>query len=294
MKRKNVPVWSVFVLLAFFAAVCIFAADFADNTIENNHSHLPEKADISGFIGETLVYTIQWDPPWYMFFLPKMDAGELTFKLRGIEEYREKPALNVVVEARSSGTLTRLANFNVEDEFLFYSDPETLCARGGMSKISEGKRRRLLELEYLQDERGLLFRATDESVTPPRLLRDIRKGDLPPCVYDPFTALYLYRTLPLTKGYVKNLTIGNDDKVLEVRTKIENQENVNTPAGKFKSWKISTNAMRGGLFRESGDFYVWMAADAPKAPVKFDVKVRFGRVVGILKSVQDKNAGVRR
>ena len=281
-------------LFALFAAVCLFTAGIAaDIAIEAaEETEPPVKTDFSMFAGETLVYSFVWDPPWYMFFLPKMEAGELTFRFLGIDEYRGKPAVKIVTEARSSGTLANLAKMKVEDEFIFYSDPEMLCAEGSVSKIREGKRMRLLELDYFRDERKLHFRAFDESVTPSILQKDVTKTDLPPCVRDPFTTLYFYRTLALAKGYEKSLSVGNDDKVLEVRTLVENQETVETPAGKFTAWKVRTDALSRGLFNQNGDFRVWMSADERKAPVRFEAKARLGHVVGVLKSVE--NAGVRR
>jgi len=279
-------------LFTLFAAVCLLAVGHAAKAAEENIIPNQEKTDFSRFTGETLVYSIKWDPPWYMFFLPSMEAGEMTFKFQGIDQFRGKPAVKIVITARSSGTLAKLANMEVRDEFLFYSNPETLCAEGSVSTIREGKRMRRLEVEYVQDERRGNFRAFDESVTPPELQRDVALTDLPPCVQDPFTALYFYSTLPLEKGYAKNLVIGNDDKVLDVRTRIEKQDTIDTPAGKFKAWKINTNALRGGLFREDGDFYVWVSADERKALVRFEAKVRLGRVFGILKSME--TAGVRR
>jgi len=283
------PLSKLYVLFALFAATCLFTACLAVKAAEGNNNAPPVKTDFSMFTGETLVYSIKWDPPWYMFFLPKMEAGELTFNFHGIDEYRGKPAVKIVVEARSSGTLARLADMKVEDEFIFYSNPETLCAEGSVSKIREGKRRRLLELEYFQDERKLHFRAFDESVTPPSLQRDVTKTDLPPCVRDPFSTLYFYRTLPLAKGYDKSFTVGNDDKVLEVRTRIENQDSVETPAGKFAAWKIRTDALSGGLFNQNGDFRIWVSADESKAPVRFEAKVRLGNVLGVLTSVSGLN-----
>ena len=273
------------IILTLFAAVCVFTAGLAVKADDETINEPPEKLNFSMFTGETLVYTFKWDPPWYMFFLPKMEAGELTFKFLGIDEYRGKPAVKIVIEARSSGTLAKLADMKVEDEFIFYSDPETLCAEGSVSKIREGKRKRLLELEYFNDERRLHFRAFDESVTPSQIQKDVTVNDIPPCVRDPFSTLYFYRTLPLAKGYEKNMAVGNDDKVLEVRTRIENRESVDTPAGKISAWKIRTDALRAGLFSQDGDFRIWMAADERKAPVRFEAKVRLGNVLGVLKAV---------
>ena len=274
--------------LAFFIiTVCLFATGFAVKAAEESGADTPVKTDFSVFAGETLIYTFKWDPPWYMFFLPKMEAGELTFRFLGIDEYRGKPAVKIVVEARSSGSLAKLADMKVEDEFIFYSDPETLCALGSVSKIREGKRRRLLELEYFQDERRLDFRAFDESVTPARLQKDVTVTDIPPCVRDPFSTLYFYRSLPLAKGYDKSFNVGNDDKVLKVRTRIENREPVDTPGGKLPAWKIRTDALRAGLFSQNGDFRIWISADERKAPVRFEAKVRLGNVLGVLKSIDN-------
>ena len=269
------------------AIVCIFTVGFAVNTAEDNKNAPPVKTDFSRFTGETLVYSVKWDPPWYMFFLPKMEAGELVFRFQGIDEFRGKPAVKIAVDAYSSGTLAKLADMKVEDEFLFYSTPETLCAEGSVSKIREGKRRRLLELEYFQDERRLHFRVTDEADTPHRILRDVTKTDLPPCIRDPFSTLYFYRTLNLTKGSEHNLIVGNDDRVLDVRTRVENQEAVTTMAGKFTAWRIRTDALRGGLFSQDGDFRIWVSADERKLPVRFEIKVRLGHVLGELKSVEE-------
>ena len=151
---------------------------------------------------------------------------------------------------------------------------------------------RLLELEYFQDERRLHFRAFDESVTPSVLQKEVSKADLPLCVRDPFSTLYFYRTLPLVKGFEKRIAVGNDEKVLEVRARVENQESVETPAGRFAAWKVRTDALSGALFSQNGEFRIWMSADERKAPVRFEAKVRLGQVIGVLKTVE--NAGVRR
>ena len=277
-------------IIIFIITTCVCVFSFTDIPQAQATAAPQAKIDVTPFIGERLVYSVKWDPPWYMFFLPAMEAGELELEFAGIEEFRGRPARRINLYARSSGSLAKLANMKVEDEFIFYAEPETLCAEGGTTRIREGKRQRFLELEYFQSERKLRFRATDESTTPPQLQKDVTKTDLPPCVQDPFSAFYSYRTLPLEKNHVKTLIIGNDDKVMDVQAKIDKQETINTPAGKFNAWKISTNALKGGLFQEGGQFHLWISADELKAIVFFEAKVRLGRVIGTLKSVSRADA----
>jgi len=40
----------------------------------------------------------------------------------------------------------------------------------------------------------------------------------------------------------------------------------------------------GGLFKEGGQFRLWVSADQRKVPLQFEVKVSLGKVVGKLKT----------
>jgi hypothetical protein len=237
--------------------------------------------------GEKLIFQAKWDPPWYMFFLPSMEAGEGELQLVGETLYKDRKALKVTFKARSSGRLMRMVGMKIEDEFLFLSDPETYCSLYVHQKIREGKRKRQIEVEYLQATRQLHIRTHDESVTPPRLQKDEIKDKVPACVYDPFTALYLYRKSDLRPQHVRTMMIGNDDKFKEVQAQVENKEVLNTVLGKLPAWNVTTTALKGDLFRSGGQFRIWFSADERKLPLQFEAKVNVGRVFGRLISVEN-------
>jgi hypothetical protein len=234
-------------------------------------------------IGERLIYTIKWDPPWYLFFLPSMEAGEADLQLIGETEYKKKKVIQIVIKARSSGSLSKLAGMKVEDEFTFFSDPATFCTLAVSQKIREGKRKRQIHIEYLHETRQLHFIETDEAVVPPHLKRDVIKSDVPSCVQDPFSALYSYRMSALREQHTQTFVLGDNDKIKEVQCRAEKQEKIEVPAGKYLAWKISTSALMGGLFKEGGQFRIWLSADERKTPIQFEVRVRLGRVLGKLK-----------
>ena len=54
-------------------------------------------------VGEKLVYRVEWSPPWYLFFLPTMEAGEaeLTLADRTLVRVsrRRAPQVRRVLEA---------------------------------------------------------------------------------------------------------------------------------------------------------------------------------------------------
>jgi hypothetical protein len=234
-------------------------------------------------LGERLIYTVEWDPPWYFFFLPKMDAGEIELFLSGETEYEGKKVLKVVFKARSSGILLKLAGVKIEDEFTFFSEPETFCSLHVSKIIREGKRKRQIEMKYLRGSGQLHFRELDESQNPPKLFKDEIKNNIPECVQDPFSAVYYLRTMPLKPDYLHRITVGYDTRCREINAYVEKKENISTPAGKFSAWKIRTAALIGGLFKGGGQFRLWLSADDNKTPVQFDIKLPLGRVLGRLK-----------
>jgi len=234
-------------------------------------------------IGERLLFDVEWDPPWYLFFLPSMKAGEIDLQLEGEVQHNDKNALKIVFKANSSGLLTKLAGIKIEDVFVFLAEPETFCSLKASKKIREGKRKRQIDVEYFRDSHQLHIREMDESIVPPELKKDDIKDNIPSCVYDPLSAIYLLRLSPLQTKHVRTFMIGYDDRIKEVESRVEKQEKVKTPAGEFTAWRIRTTALLGGLFKEGGQFRIWFSADERRLPLQFEIKVKLGKVLGKLK-----------
>lgn len=264
------------------ACLCTFAAAGAGSLQEPGPGNSHARAAQPFSIGEKLVYRVKWDPPWYLFFLPEMEAGELTLHLAGETEYKNKKALKIVFKARSSGMLMKLAKMKIEDEFVFLSEPESFCSFNVSQKIREGKRKRQIDVDYLRDTNQLHIQVLDESVDPPQIKKDEIKNDIPSCVQDPFSALYLFRRNELRQQHIQTFTIGNDDKFKEVQARVEKRETLDTAFGRLAAWNVQTTALKGGLFREGGQFRIWLSADERKLPLQFEAKVGIGKVLGKL------------
>jgi hypothetical protein len=267
---------AIVITALLLAALAGFAAG------QESASATPDPAILP--LGERLVYKIEWDPPWYLFFFPIVEAGEAELQLNGEAEYNGRKALRVVFKGRSSGTFAKMAGIKVEDEFIFLTEPGTLCTFSSLSKIREGKRRKQVNVEYMAESRELRIRETDESVNPSKIKKDETKSNIPECVHDPFSALYLFRQANLKEGFSQTFMLANDDKIREIKTLVDRREMIQGPSGKIDAWRVSTVAMMGKLFREGGQFKIWFSADEKKIPVSFEVKTRLGRVFGRLKS----------
>jgi hypothetical protein len=266
---------------------CLLAAAFTGATPSQERAAKETRAATARpfSIGERLTYRVKWDPPWYLFFLPAMEAGEVELQLLGDAQYKNKKALKIVFIGRSSGALIKMSGMKIEDEYIFYAEPETYCALGASERIREGKRKRLIEIEYLRETNQLHIREMDESVFPAKLKKDEIKNNIPSCVKDPLSALYSYRQSELQLDHEQLFVLGYNDRIKEVRTHVEKRESVETPAGKFDAWDTRTSALMGGLFKDGGQFRLWLSADQRKLPLQFEVKVSLGKVLGKLKSV---------
>jgi len=236
--------------------------------------------------GENVVFDLDWKPPWYLFFLPQMSAGEAEVTLSDGAEYMDRKALKITFSARSSGTFAKLVGMKVDDKWEMLTDPDTFCTFRTFKQEREGKRKRDIEVIYLPQTRQLHIRELDLAISPPKVRRDEDRNDIPECVHDLFSAVYATRLRDFFPGAKYRSILGDNDKIKDIEIRVDKSENVQTPAGAFKAWRVDTVAIVGGLFKQGGQLRVWLTADEKKVPVQLEVKVPLGTVVGKLKSVR--------
>lgn len=236
--------------------------------------------------GETLHYKVIWDPPWYLFFLPEMEAGELQLSLGETTRYGQKPAARITFEARSTGTLASLTGIKVHDTFESLSDPATLCTYTVSKRVREGKRERDIEVTYYPEESRLHILEADVAKAPPHINKDKFVENIPSCVHDIFAAVYALRRTNLHVGSRDQWVLGDDDNIKKVETRVVKSEIIQGHAGPVRSLRIETVALLGGLFREGGEFRMWLSEDARRLPVRFEIQVKLGRAYGRLVSVK--------
>lgn len=232
--------------------------------------------------GEKLVFRVDWNPPWYLFFLPPMDAGNVEVSMIGEAEFQGKRALKITFTARSSGALVKLAGFQIDDYYEFLTDPESFCTLSATKKERQGKRKRDIEVVYLPGSRQLHIKDLDVAVNPPVIKKDRIVDYVPHCVQDALSALYSLRMKELESGTRIRSLVGDNDRFKEVESRVEKRETLVTPSGKYDTWRLETFSLMGGLFREGGQFKIWLTADGRKMPVQFEARVSLGKVTGKL------------
>jgi len=239
--------------------------------------------------GETLVYEIRWDPPAWMFFLPTMSAGELTIQFQHEARLDSKVVHQIAARAVSSGFFPKLTGVTVDDSFESIVDPRRFCSVRMTKKLREGKRLRDIVLTF-DGERGTgHYLAYDVAKTPPEELKNEDVKNLPPCVQDILSGIYLTRLQELRAGKKFPLVVSDDGTVKQVEVRVKEKETVEAVAGRFSAWKVETVSVFGGLFKGGGTFLVWFSDDAQQVPVKFEAKVKVGKVFGTVKQIKRGN-----
>ena len=82
------------------------------------------------------------------------------------------------------------------------------------------------------------------------------------------------------------LVVSDDGTVKQVEVRVKERETVEAIAGRFSAWKVESVSVFGGLFKDGGTFLVWFSDDARRVPVKFEAKVKVGRVFGTVKQIK--------
>ena len=236
--------------------------------------------------GETLVYEIRWDPPAWMFFLPTISAGELTVQFKHQAVLDGKPVHQITARAISSGFFPKLTGVSVDDSFESFVDADRFCSVRMTKKLREGKRLRDIVLTF-NGERGTgRYLAYDAAKTPPAEVKNEEVKNLPRCVQDILSGIYVTRLQELRAGEKFPLVVSDDGTVKQVEVRVKEKETIEAVAGRFSAWKVETVSVFGGLFKGGGTFLVWFSDDAHRVPVKFEAKVKVGRVFGTVKQIK--------
>ena len=110
---------------------------------------------------------------------------------------------------------------------------------------------------------------------------------LPPGTFDPLSAFYYVRSLPLEDQFSIERPVTDGKKCILGRAKVLRREMVTVPMGTFDTYLLEPEIEQvGGVFKKSkgAKIYIWVTADERKIPVKLQSKVIIGSFVGELVS----------
>ena len=172
------------------------------------------------------------------------------------------PCYHLSLTLRSTGTFSYF--FRVQDRIDSYIDTSELHTVKYEKVLNEGGYHARSSMIYSMSDSMAIYSDTVIK-TPP--------------FHDPLSLIYITRLLPLSKDTLSLLY--HVDKIT-TRAKIipEKEDSVN---GK-KALEVTIRFEKGGVFKEGGDFRLWISEDSPyHEPLKLHSRLKFGSIRAVLK-----------
>ena len=184
---------------------------------------------------------------------------------------RETFEVNFDVNSRSSFDFI----YKVRDNYKTYIDSKGLFPWKFEQHIREQNYKKDFEAFFYPDS---------NKVKTVSNYSDRREFDAPSYVQDIFSAFYYIRSLDLRgakEGDVITTETFNDDKHFALAVRIIGREEVDVPAGEFKTIIVKPE-LKEGFTSKTSDIYVYLSDDDRKIPVKVRMKIVIGSLVGEL------------
>ena len=216
---------------------------------------------------ETLTYSVDWRV---------FTAGTAVFQLDQVGNL-----LKISATADSVGAVNML--FPVVDGFQSGFDLKSGCSTGFDKQTQEGRRKIASDLTFdyahgkqTRDERNLVKGTATHSVT-----------NIPACVTDSLSAMFYTQSQPLTPGQTVGFPLADAMRTVSVGMKVEDREEVKTPAGTFETIKVQATADEG-VVKNRGSIWIWYTDDARHLPVQMQARLFWGTITFHLQSVDFK------
>jgi hypothetical protein len=216
---------------------------------------------------ETLTFSVDWRV---------FTAGMATFHLE-----RAGNVEKISATADSIGAVNLL--FPVIDRFQSGFNTTTGCSTGFNKQIQEGRRKIASDLIFdydhgkqIQNERNLVHGTATH-----------KEANIPACVTDSLSAMFYTESQPLIPGQTIYFPLADSMRTVTVGMKVEDREEIKTPAGTFQTIKVQPTAAEG-VVKNRGHIWIWYTDDARHIPVQIQARLFWGTITFHLQSMDIK------
>ena len=216
---------------------------------------------------ETLTYSVDWRV---------FTAGTAVFHLDQVGN-----VLKISATADTVGAVNML--FPVVDGFQSGFDLKTGCSTGFNKQTQEGRRKNASDLSFdyvhgkqTRNDRNLVKGTATHAET-----------NIPACVTDSLSAMFYTQSQTLTTGQTVGFPLADAMRTVSVGMKVEDREEIKTPAGTFQTIKVQATADEG-IVKNRGSIWIWYTDDPRHLPVQMQARLFWGTITFHLQSVEIK------
>ncbi len=216
---------------------------------------------------ETLTYSVDWRV---------FTTGMAVFHLDEVGD-----VLKISATADTIGAVNLL--FPVVDGFQSGFNVKTGCSTGFDKQTQEGRRKIASDMSFdyangkqTMNERNLVKGTEKVLVT-----------HIPACVTDSLSAMFYAQSQTMTPGQTFYFPLADAMRTVTVGMKVEDREEIKTPAGTYETIKVQPTADEG-VVKNRGRIWIWYTDDDRHLPVQMQASLFWGTITFHLQSVDLK------
>ncbi len=167
---------------------------------------------------------------------------------------------------------------------LFYKVRDRITADG--RREAQGYRAERYDF-HLREGRHKADQVADFTTPGKVRFHDLQKNteetfDIPVGTVDVLTAFFVTRELPLEVGREYRIPVFDKRKSYDVVVEVLRRESRDTILGRVDTVVIRPRMETEGIFKRTGDIYIWLTDDERHIPVYMESEVKIGRVIAEL------------
>jgi hypothetical protein len=209
-------------------------------------------------IGEKLTFDIKYFG---------VTAGQATLHVVGPTRLGPHKTIQVQSRAKTVNVFDKI--YSVNDRIETFLHPTRLSPHLYRVVLREGNYKRDKTITFDQADNTAIY---IKNVEHP-LLFEVTAG-----VQDPLSALYYLRTKPLSVGKPVTMKVFDDKKLYDMEVQILKKETIPTFFGSAETLMVKPLLQSEGIFKRTGDIYVWLSDDEHRVPLKMKSEIKIGAI----------------
>lgn len=244
----------------------------------------PEMEDSEGFIGrrpEVDPYRVGESVTLEASYFGVV-AGDISLQVRPFKVVNGRKSYHFAGVANSTSVF---ALFYAIDDFMeTFVDFDDMIPYNYLLDVKESKQ--LRKVTSFFDWKKMQGHVWDRKVKPDKTVEDKKyEWEILPYSQNVFSAPFYLRAFKLEPGKKIHFRVGHEGKNIVVTGEVLRREKLDTNVGKLDTLVVKPTVEIDGVFKPIGDVFFWMTDDDRKFIVRIEAKIKIGKVVAAVKSI---------
>ena len=212
-------------------------------------------------IGETLIYNASFSG---------IPAGRATLKVIKEDNIQNKKTFHIQFKAKTSGITNYL--FPINNTIDIWLDQKSLLPIRIKEKISEGKYKKSMELNYFENKRLVIINNKDTM--------NIKSN-----FHSPYSLFYFFRNNDFNNLKKQPIVIFQGKFFESLYINIKNNVEINSKIGDYICTKVTPKRINKKKFKNETTMNIWFSNNSKKYPLQNWLKMKYGGLLLELREI---------